>query len=103
MYFLIAASLCNIVLDLVLVLASTWGVAGVAIATICSQLLSAALVLLCLTRAHGAPFQLFLRELSLRRQPFLDEMRIGLPTALQSVMYNISNIGHPSLYQWLRH
>ena len=92
LYFLIAASLCNIVLDLVLVLGFHLGVAGVAIATICSQLLSAALVLLCLTRAHGAPFQLFLRELSLRRQPFLDEMRIGLPTALQSVMYNISNI-----------
>ena len=45
LYFLIAASLCNIVLDLVLVLGFHLGVAGVAIATICSQLLSAALVL----------------------------------------------------------
>ena len=59
LYFLIAASLCNIVLDLVLVVGFRLEVLGVAIATVASQLLSAVLVVLSLTRAHGASFQLF--------------------------------------------
>lgn len=46
LYFLMAASLCNIVLDLLLVVVFHMGVAGVAIATICSQLLSAVLVVI---------------------------------------------------------
>ena len=92
LYFLMAASLCNIVLDLVLVMGFHLDVMGVAIATVCSQLLSAALVVLCLTRAAGAPFQLYLRDLWPHPRPLLDEMRVGMPTALQSVMYNASNI-----------
>ena len=51
LYFLMAASLCNIVLDLLLVVVFHMGVAGVAIATICSQLLSAVLVVISLMRS----------------------------------------------------
>ncbi len=92
LYFLIAASVCNIILDLLLVLVFHLDVLGVAIATVCSQVLSAALVVLSLMRAVGSPIQLSLRELRLRRKPFADIMRVGVPTALQSVMYSSSNI-----------
>lgn len=92
LYFLIAASLCNIVLDLVLVVGFQMGVAGVAIATVCSQLLSAVLVVVSLMRAEGAPFQLFPTQLAMHGAEIRAVMRIGLPTALQSVMYNVSNI-----------
>ena len=92
LYFLIAASLCNIVLDLLLVVVFHLGVLGVAIATVASQILSAVLVVLSLMRAEGAPFQLFPRELSFHRQPLQAVLHIGVPTALQSVMYNVSNI-----------
>ena len=51
LYFLMAASLCNIVLDLLLVVGFHLGVLGVAIATVISQLLSAVLVLLSLAAA----------------------------------------------------
>ena len=92
LYFLIAASLCNIVLDLLLVLVFKMGVAGVAVATVCSQVLSAVLVVLSLMRANGAPFQLFPRALRLERTSLSAILRVGVPTALQSVMYNASNI-----------
>ena len=92
LYFLIAASLCNIVLDLVLVVGFRMGVLGVALATVASQVLSAVLVVLSLMRAAGQPFQLFLRELRIRRAPLAGMMNVGAPTALQSVMYNASNI-----------
>ena len=92
LYFLIAASLCNIVLDLLLVVGFQLGVLGVAIATVASQLLSAVLVVLSLVRAQGMPFQLFPRSMTIHPQPLRAILQVGIPTALQSVMYNISNI-----------
>ena len=92
LFFLIAASLCNIVLDLVLVLVFHMGVLGVAIATVFSQVLSAVLVVLSLTAAAGETYHLSLRQLAFHAQPLKSIMVIGVPTALQSVMYSFSNI-----------
>ena len=92
LYFLIAASVCNIVLDLLLVLVFHLDVAGVAIATICSQLLSAVLVVIALMRSQGAAYQLEPRQLRIYRGPMELILRIGVPSALQSVMYSASNI-----------
>ena len=92
LYFLIAASLCNIVLDLLLVVVFHMGVLGVAIATVCSQILSAILVVLSLTSASGETYHLSLRQLAFHAQPLKAIMAIGVPTALQSVMYSFSNI-----------
>ena len=92
LYFLIAASLCNIILDLVFVLAFDMGVLGVAVATILSQLLSAVLVVRSLMRANGEFYQLFLRRLRVEKQSLKAVLRMGVPAALQSVMYSVSNI-----------
>ncbi len=90
--FLIAASLCNIVLDLAFVALFHWDVAGVAIATVASQVLSAVLVLLSLTRAQGDPYQFFPRKMYIYGDTLLATLRIGVPAALQSLMYSISNL-----------
>lgn len=92
LYFLMAASLCNIVLDLLLVVGFHLGVLGVAIATVISQILSAVLVVLSLIRAEGTPFQLFPRSLTIHPQPLRAILQVGVPTALQSVMYSSSNL-----------
>ena len=92
LYFLIAASLCNIVLDLLLVLVFHLDVAGVAIATVASQVLSAVLVVFALSRSTDSPYQFFPRQMKLYGGPTSLILRIGVPTALQSVMYSISNI-----------
>ena len=53
--FLIIACLLNIVLDVWFVAGFHWDVAGVAIATVISQCVSAGLVLLCLVKSHTLP------------------------------------------------
>ena len=90
--FLIIACLLNIVLDVWFVAGFHWDVAGVAIATICSQLLSAVLVVISLMRSEMTPYQLFPKRLRIYAMPMRSILMIGVPTALQSVMYNASNI-----------
>ena len=63
-----------------------------AIATICSQLLSAVLVVISLMRSEMTPYQLFPKRLRIYAMPMRSILMIGVPTALQSVMYNASNI-----------
>ncbi len=92
LYFLIASSLLNIVLDLVFVVAMDMGVAGAALGTVLSQVLSAALVVLALVHSAGAPYSLNLRELGLDGGLLTQMVRIGLPAGLQSVMYTVSNL-----------
>lgn len=92
LYFLMAASLCNIVLDLVLVLGFQMGVLGVGLATVASQLLSAVLVVLSLMRSDGQSYQLFPRQICLEGKSLNAILRLGVPAALQSVMYSLSNI-----------
>lgn len=92
LYFLAAASLCNIALDLILVLGFHMGVAGVAIATILSQLLSAVLVILSLSKAEGESYRLFPREIKLYSGQTSGMLRLGAPAAFQSLMYSSSNI-----------
>ncbi len=91
LYYLIICCLLNIVLDIVMVLVFHLGIAGVAIATIISQAVSALLV----TRALMKGYDLLKLSLSAVRisPPMLkSELRIGFPSGLQSCMYGITNI-----------
>lgn len=92
LYFLIAASVINILLDLVFVVVLGLGVLGVAAATILSQTISAVLVLACLRGAEGMPWQLEPGMPHLNRSLLSAILRIGMPAAVQSILYNISNI-----------
>lgn len=92
LYFLIAASILNIGLDLLFVITFDMGVAGAALATVFSQVLSAVLVVLSLTHSAGAPYTLYPRALALDRERLGEIARIGLPAGLQSVMYALSNL-----------
>lgn len=91
LYYLIAACLVNIALDLVFVAALGWGVVGVAIATIASQAVSAVLVLLALCRGDTL-YELRLKELRFTPHILKNIIKIGLPAGIQSDMYSISNI-----------
>ena len=91
LYFLAAACLVNVVLDLVFVLVFRMGVAGVAIATSIAQAVSAVLVFVALCRAKGS-YRIIPREIRPERELLARTVRIGLPTGLQSVLYAVSNI-----------
>lgn len=92
LYFLIAASLCNIVLDLALVVGLNLGVLGVALATVASEVLSAVLVVISLMGSQGELYQFFPRRMALDRVSLRKTMQVGIPAALQSVTYSASNI-----------
>ena len=91
LYFLIASTLTNIVLDLFFVLVLRMGVAGVAIATSLSQVVSAAMVMYALMKTDDM-YRLYLREIRFSPSILSAIIRIGLPAGLQSTMYSVSNL-----------
>ena len=91
-YFLVLASLVNIALDLVFVAVLGWGVAGAAAATVLSQLVSALLTLRCLAGSQGVPWHLQADKMRMERPVLAGICRIGLPAAVQSSLYSVSNI-----------
>ena len=91
LYFLIVSCVTNIVLDLLFVAVFHWGVFGAAFATVISQAISAALVVLCLMRRDDAS-RLKLREIRIEGSIFKDILHIGIPAGMQSVMYSVSNM-----------
>ena len=91
LYFLVAACMTNIVLDLLLVMGADMGVAGAAIATILSQTVSAVLVIVVLMRSSQA-YHLSWRQVRFHTDLLGRIVQIGLPAGLQSVMYSISNV-----------
>jgi len=90
LYYLIVCTLANIVLDLFFVAVLKLGVAGVAIATVLAQAISAVLVILTLARAKDS-YQLRLRKLRIDLSLLKNILRIGLPAGVQSSMFAISN------------
>lgn len=90
LYFLIVCCFCNILLDLFFVVVLHMGVAGAALATILSQLLSAVLVLLVLMRT-GDMYRLELRRVGFDVRMFKRIIRVGLPAGLSTSMYSIAN------------
>ena len=91
LYLLILTSLINIVLDLLFVVGFRTGIAGAAIATILSQFLSAAMILLLLTRTKDV-YRLDWKELQLDGIILKKIFSIGIPTGIQSVITAFSNI-----------
>ena len=91
LYFLTLAGIVNVAGDLLFVLVLDMGVAGVAAATVISQIISATLIVLCLMRQDGM-CNVNLRRMKFHRDKFLRMMQVGLPAGLQSVIFNISNV-----------
>ena len=90
MLFLIVCCLINIVLDLLLVRVLNMGIAGVALATILSQTISAALVMRALMHTDDS-YRFTPRKLRLDMGLLRRILVIGCPAGLQSMMYSISN------------
>lgn len=91
LYFLAVACMTNIVLDLLFVVVFKWGVAGVGIATMISQVVSAVLVILALLKP-GTVYQITIKEIRFCKQLLKEIVRVGAPAGIQSDMYSISNI-----------
>lgn len=91
LYFLLTAGIINVVLNLIFVIIFSMGVAGVALATVLSQCVSAALIVQCLVRSD-APYRLRKDRLRITPQKLAQIARIGLPAGLQGAIFSISNV-----------
>lgn len=91
LYFLIFSALTNVVLDLVFVILCGWGVAGVAYATIISQILSAILTMIVLARSQEC-YRFVPRDLRIHGHVLSRVIKIGLPAAIQTSVVSFSNV-----------
>ncbi len=91
MYYLIISGIVNVALNLFLVICFHMGVAGVAIATVISNILSAALVLICLYRRDDE-FRFRFRRLRLEKDGLSKVLVIGIPSGIQGAIFSISNV-----------
>lgn len=91
LYFLTVSGVINICLNLFFVIVFHMGVAGVALATIASQAVSAVLVVLSLRKTEGA-FRLYFDKLGINKDKFKRIIRVGLPAGAQSMVFSLSNV-----------
>ncbi len=90
LYYLTFAGIINLLLNLLFVIVFRMDVAGVAIATIISQIISAILVLRCLMR-ESDDIRLEKQHMRIDGPIMVEIMKIGVPAGLQSSMFSLSN------------
>lgn len=91
LYYLMAAGIINVILNLIFVIAFKMDVAGVALATVISETLSAFLVVRCLMKEQGA-IRLVLKDLKIDGSKLAMILRIGLPAGFQGIVFALSNV-----------
>lgn len=89
--FLTIAGVINVILNIFFVKAFDMNVAGVALATIISQGISAAMVVITLMRRTDA-CKLELKKMRFHKQQLIRMLGIGLPAGIQSSLFSISNV-----------
>lgn len=89
--FLIISGVINAGLNMILVIVFHLSVAGVAIATVISQMISCILVLRCLYRSEGS-YQLRFSKLMLKGCYLKEIFQVGVPAGIQSTVINFSNV-----------
>jgi len=91
MYYLILSGIVNVVLNLVLVICFKLGVAGVAIATVISNILSASLVIIYLYRREDE-FQFRPEKMRIDKEDLKKVLIIGIPAGIQGAIFSVSNV-----------
>ncbi len=91
LYYLSAAGMINIILNLIFVIGFHLGVAGVALATVISQIVSAFLILRCMSKMEGG-CQVEWKKLRMKKEKVVQIVRIGFPAGLQGTVFSLSNV-----------
>ena len=95
LYFLTSAGIINVCLNLLFVIVFHMSVAGVALATIASQYISAGLVFITLMREQG-PLHLDPKKLRLDKRAVYRILKVGIPAGIQSMIFSVSNMAGQS-------
>lgn len=91
LYYLTVAGVVNVVLNLIFVIGLDMSVDGVAIATVISEIISSALVVVSLMNETGA-LKLELSKLAIDKKSLIEIAKVGLPAGLQGCVFSLSNV-----------
>lgn len=91
LYFLMVAGVINVILNLFFVIVFHMSVAGVALATVISQVVSCLLVLRCLMH-NGGVVHLDIKNMKFNMHKMTAMLHVGLPAGFQGIIFSISNI-----------
>ena len=91
LYYLTIAGVINVILNLIFVIVCKLDVAGVAMATVISQCISALLIVRCMMKDTGS-IHLELSGLHIDTDKFKRILQIGLPASFQGIVFSFSNV-----------
>jgi len=91
LYYLSFAGIVNVVLNLIFVIGFRMDVAGVALATVISQCISAVLIVRCLAKEESG-IRLEKQYLGVDKHILLRILQIGLPAGVQGSLFSLSNV-----------
>ncbi|MEE0204751.1 MAG: MATE family efflux transporter [Oscillospiraceae bacterium] len=91
LYYLSVAGILNVVLNLFFVIVLNMSVAGVALATIISQYVSAFLIVRRMARLNSS-IRIRWSKLRVSKSKLLRILRVGIPAGIQSSLFALSNV-----------
>ena len=91
LYYLSFAGIVNVLLNLFFVIVCKMSVAGVALATMIANAISAGLVVYFLINEEGV-IRLNIRRLTMKKEHLLEILRVGVPAGIQGMVFSLSNI-----------
>ena len=91
LYYLSAAGVVNVILNLIFVIGLDMSVAGVALATVIAQAVSVTLLIRCMCKMDGS-CRLDLKKLGIKKEKAWLLLRHGLPAGLQGSVFSFSNV-----------
>lgn len=93
LYYLLISGIVNVILNMIFVIILRLDVAGVALATVISQTLSAVLIVRCMMKeSEESGIHLDLKSLGIDKSKFLKILQIGLPAGIQGIIFALSNV-----------
>ncbi len=91
LYFLIVSGVVNVVFNLIFVIVLHMDVAGVAVATVISQVLSCVLLIIYLMRVDGS-HRFNPKKMRIEKYRFKQILLVGIPAGIQSILFSVSNV-----------
>ena len=92
LYCLVISGIVNVLLNLFFVIVCDMSVAGVGIATVIADGISAGLVMMFLIRNEDESIRVNPKKLSFKKEHLIMILKIGAPAGIQGMVFSISNV-----------
>ena len=92
LYILIFSGIVNVIFDFIFVYFLNMDVAGVAVATVISQFVSALFTILYFKNSTKCFVNFRIKELKIDKESLKDILRVGLPAGVQGLCFSIPNV-----------